>query len=226
MSATSYSEKAHKYFGWERPEMVRFVPAATHILEVGCGRGGFAATLKAQRQLHITAIEPFEAAVAEAKQHVDWLIHADVERGMAQLLDGSFDCIIFNDVLEHLVDPWAVLTDARRLLRPSGAVVASIPNMRHMPVLKDLVLKGEWRYRDEGVMDRTHLRFFTKVSIRELFTVSGYTVQQIEGINAIKFPWKFRLLNRLALNALDDARYMQFAVVAHIDQYRRSERAS
>lgn len=213
--ARPYTEKSAGYFGEKRREMLRFIPAsATRVLDVGCGRGGFSETLKSERQIHVTGIEHFPAAAAEARSRVDHLIETDAEQGIAQLDAASFDCLVFNDILEHLVDPWKVLNAARRLLTADGAVVASIPNMRYMPVLKDLVLKGEWQYQDAGVLDRTHLRFFTRSSMRQLFLSVGYHIRQIDGINSIRFPWKFGLLNRLAFNALDDAQHMQFAIVA------------
>ena len=221
MNTSSYSAKGGDYFAHARPEMMRFIPeCVSHVLEVGCGSGDFAAALKAQRPIHLTAIEPFPGAAAEAQTKVDRLIAMGAEQGIQVLSDSSFDCIVFNDVLEHLVDPWAVLRDVRRLLRPSGVVVASLPNMRHMPVLKDLILKGEWQYQDAGVLDRTHLRFFTRKSMANLFASSGYRIKQIAGINGIRFPWKFGLLNRLTFSALEDARYLQFAVVAESDLFK------
>ena len=218
MTTASYSAKGVDYFAHARPEMLRFIPqGASRLLEVGCGSGDFAGALKAQRSVHLTAIEPFPYAAAQARGRVDELLSMSVEQGVQVLPSSSFDCAVFNDVLEHLVDPWAVLRDVKRLLRPTGVIVASLPNMRHMPILKDLVLKGEWRYQDAGVLDRTHLRFFTRRSMADLFKSSGYRVKQIVGINGIRFPWKFALLNRLAFSALEDARYVQFAVVAEVD---------
>ncbi len=210
-----YGEKTNKYYAYQRREMFPFVPTDVHeLLEVGCGEAHFAAALKADRAVHVTAIEPFAAAAEVARGRVDRLLETDVEHGFAQLPDASFDGVVFNDVLEHLVDPWWALVETKRLLRPDGCVVASLPNMRYMPVLKDLVLNGDWEYCDAGVMDRTHLRFFTRRSIARLFGATGYGVERLEGINGIAFPWKFGLLNRLTGGALDDTRYVQFACVA------------
>jgi len=121
---------------------------------------------------------------------------------------------VCNDVLEHLPDPWTVLRQAHGLLNPGGVVVASIPNLRYFPVLKDLVLRGEFEYQRDGVLDRTHLRFFTRKSIGRLFEDTGYSVRAVEGLRGIVFPWKFGLLNRMLGRRFEDSRYLQFACIA------------
>lgn len=184
------------------------------ILEVGCGEGEFAANLKGERAVNITGIEPFESAASVALARLDRVLVADVNTGIDKLQNERFDCVVCNDVLEHLVDPWDTLKRLHPLVATGGVLVASLPNMRFMPVLKDLVIKGEWRYVGQGVMDRTHLRFFTQKSMRSLFEESGYNVTHMQGINAIQFPWKFRLLNSLTRGALADAQFQQFACVA------------
>ena len=217
MNTTGYNAKSTAYFKYGRREMMPFVPeAALHILEIGCGEGEFAANLKAERSVHITGIEPFESAANVAVDRLDRVLIAEVDTGIVELQGELFDCIVCNDVLEHLVDPWITLKRLRQLIAPGGTLVASLPNMRFMPALKELVLKGEWRYVEQGVMDRTHLRFFTQKSMHALFEESGYKVSCMQGINAIEFPWKFRLLNRLTLGALTDAQFQQFACVARI----------
>jgi methionine biosynthesis protein MetW len=213
--AVSYSTKTNTYFSSQREEMLCFIPPnARRILEVGCGRGGFAELLRKTRDVHVTAIEPFEAAAAEAESRVDVLIRADAEDGIAQLAPQSFDCIVFNDVLEHLSNPEGVLVAVREVLRPGGVVVASIPNMRYMPVLKALVVRGEWRYTDDGVLDRTHLRFFTTKSIQEMFAACGYQPQRVEGINSLRPSWKHSLLKALTFDSFADTRHQQIVMVA------------
>lgn len=216
-NTTGYDNKLVTYFKYGRREMLPFVPeGAMRILEVGCGEGEFAANLKAERPVHVTGIEPFAAAARVASSRLDRVLDVNVNAGILDLRDQQFDCIVCNDVLEHLVDPWDTLKRLRPLMAPGGMLVASLPNMRYMPVLKEFVLKGEWRYVDEGVMDRTHLRFFTRKSMQALFEESGYQVTQMQGINAIQFPWKFGLLNTLTLGALADAQFQQYACLAKV----------
>ncbi len=212
----SYDDKQDTYFGHRREEMAAFVPlAARTLLEVGCGGGGFAAHLKASRALHVTAIEAHPEAAAIAATRLDRVLCASIENALPQLAGAAFDCIVLNDVLEHLVDPWTVLRQLRALLGAQGVVVASLPNVRYLPVFKDYVLRGRWRYENEGVMDRTHLRFFTATSMRELFEAAGYAVERQQGINAIQVSWKFKLLDALTRGALADTQFQQFACVAH-----------
>lgn len=219
MLTDEYANKAKHYFAGERREMLPFIPAsAVKILEIGCGEANFARVLKAQRSAIVTGVEPQSSAAAVAATVLDRVIALDVEGGINALADEQFDCIVFNDVLEHLVDPWVTLASVKPLLASRGVVVASIPNMRYMPVFKELVLQGGWRYRQDGVMDKTHLRFFTKSSMVSLFNDSGYVVDTIAGINGIEFPWKFGLLNKLLNDRLADTRYQQYACVARLAQ--------
>ena len=215
MNRDPYADKADKYFASSRPEMLRYVPSgARTILEVGCGGGAFAAEVRKARQARVTGIEPFEAAAEIAATRLDEVLQTGAQEGLSSLRGRLFDCIVFNDVLEHLVDPESALIAAASLLGPQGTLIASIPNMRYLPVLRALVLRGEWRYTSEGVLDRTHLRFFTKKSIAEMFTACGYRVDALDGINPRPTSWKFSALNAITSNALDDTRYLQFAVVA------------
>jgi 2-polyprenyl-3-methyl-5-hydroxy-6-metoxy-1,4-benzoquinol methylase len=210
-----YQDKPEKYFHYARQEMIAFIPeAATTILEVGCGDGAFGAALKQNRSAHITGIEPFADAARIAETRLDKVITGDVEAGLKTIEGQAFDCIVCNDVLEHLIDPWHIVRQLRTHLHPGGHLVASIPNMLHFEVMKDLLIHGTWVYTDQGVLDRTHLRFFTRRTIRSLFESAHLEVIALQGINGGPFPWKFSLLNRLLFNALDDMRWIQFACVS------------
>lgn len=212
-----YENKKGNYFSNRRPEMIEYVPNdARSILEVGCGGGVFAAALKEQRpKLRVTAIESHAGAACSARTRVDELIESTLEDAMLRLAGRQFDCIVMNDVIEHLVDPWSALLQLHALLQPSkGRFVASIPNVRYLPVFKAYVQEAHWTYEQDGVMDRTHLRWFTQRSIADLFRDTGYVAERIEGINGCRLPWKLAVINRLAGGALEDLRFMQFACVA------------
>jgi 2-polyprenyl-3-methyl-5-hydroxy-6-metoxy-1,4-benzoquinol methylase len=216
MVDTTYAAKIESYFENTRSDMLPFIPAAAkRMLEVGCGNAAFAANVKRSRPMHVTAIEGYAPAAEAAAPRVDRLLAMPLETAVPELAGEQFDCIVMNDVLEHLVDPWAALAQLRPLLSPSGVVVASIPNVRYFPVFQEYLFEGQWKYQRDGVMDRTHLRFFTRKSMVDLFQDSGYTMQSIVGINPVaKLPFKFKLLNLLMGNALDDSRFIQFACVA------------
>ena len=215
MIDASYSDKEQQYFEYPRTEMLAFVPVTSaKVLEIGCGRAGFAQLLKARGAVHVTAIEAHAESAVWARQRVDRLLDMPIEDAIPALQGQEFDCIVLNDVLEHLVDPWKVLAALRGVLSAEGRIVASLPNVRYLPVFKDYVLRGQWRYQQDGVLDRTHLRFFTRTAMRELFESTGFAVEHVQGINATNVSWKFHLLNALARSALDDTRFKQFACVA------------
>ena len=218
MNSHTYDNKPKEYFGQGRSEMMKFVPGGIRtLLEIGCGKGEFVALLKTQHPIHATGVEPFPEAAAVARRHFDVLFETSIDDALTQMQGQKFDCIVFNDVLEHLVDPWAVLRSVKPLMAENGRVVASIPNMRFWPVLNALFLHGSWDYADAGVLDRTHLRFFTRSTIRNLFDTSGLKVERMEGINKIELPWKIALLNRFIGHRFDDTQFTQFACVARAD---------
>ena len=197
-----------------RLDMVPFLPpTAASVLDVGCGAGGLGALLKRDgRRLY--AVEPDEAAAAAAQRSGDYdLVVTGTFPEVEPELPGGLDAIYFNDVLEHMVTPEDALRAARRLLGPDGVVIASIPNVRNVGVVKPLILDGEWEYEDLGLLDRTHVRFFTRRSMVRLFEEHGFVVERIEGLH----PRRGRALDLLAtlsLGRLDDFLFEQYAVVA------------
>lgn len=170
----------------ERREMLAFVPpAARSVLDVGCGPGGFGQALRQDDPTReVWGIEVDEEVAAGAARFYDRMVVGAFPDALAGA-GKTFDCVVFNDVLEHTVDPWAILRATVALLAPGGVVVASIPNVRNVSVVLDLVLRGNWTYRDIGILDRTHLRFFTSRSIRALFADSGFAVEALRGINPV-----------------------------------------
>lgn len=170
------------YYGYARPEVCALVPEHTRrVLDFGCAGGALGKTLKAERPgIEVRGVEPVPDVAARARSVLD-----DVHVGQAEdALPADWprpDCVIFADVLEHLVDPWAAVRRARALLEPGGALVVSIPNVLHHSVVADLV-RGRFDYRDAGVLDRTHLRFFTAATARELIEQAGFAIERIERV--------------------------------------------
>jgi 2-polyprenyl-3-methyl-5-hydroxy-6-metoxy-1,4-benzoquinol methylase len=207
------------YFYKERQEMLRFLPAhAKYFLDVGCAGGSFGESLKSRYSAEVWGVEPNEYAASVASQKLDKVI-CDMFACTLDMPKSYFDCIIFNDVLEHLVDPYTALLYCKQLLKAKGVVVASIPNVRYFDNIWNLIVLKDWEYADYGILDRTHLRFFTRKSLLATFSSLGYQVERIEGINPLEqeHPYqvrKFKWLNRFAWNQLEDMRYLQYAVVA------------
>ena len=111
-----------------------------------------------------------------------------------------------------MINPYDVLTNIKTKLRDGGIIVCSIPNVRHVRVLRDLLFKKQWKYEDDGILDRTHLRFFTKKSIIDMFNELNYQIIKIKGIHGTKI-WKFLPVNIITLGFFSDSRYKQFACV-------------
>jgi len=218
-----YASKSADYFTVARQEMVCFVPAnCRRLLDVGCGTGTFGASLKKQNpQIEVWGVEPFASAAAKAADKLDRVITGPFG-AESDLPAGTFDCIVFNDVLEHMIAPERALRYAKLLLSAGGTILASIPNVRHFPVLWQLGVRGIWEYGDCGLLDRTHLRFFTKSSILRMFQSEGYAVRSISGINpyvgvpnASRRLWfAYRVANALFMGKFADLKFQQFAVVA------------
>ncbi len=204
------------YYGHPRLEMHPFVPqGARTILDIGCGAGGFAAGLrKARSGLEIWGVEYEPAAAEQARKILDQVHVGDAIRIVPTLPREYFDCICLNDVLEHLLEPGNLLPELIPLLRPEGCIVASLPNVRYFWNIVDLVWHGRWEYTAEGICDRTHLRFFTRSSMLELFKRGGYSVETAQGINPTGSV-AFKIFNALTLGRFAEMRYLQFALVAH-----------
>lgn len=214
MRQATKSTDTNPYYGHPRPEMLRLVPKnAQHVLELGCADGAFAAEVKDHTGAEVWGIELSETAAEQAAAVIDRVLVGDAGDQIAQLPDAYFDVIVCNDVLEHLVDPLAILTGLRSKLKPDGVVVASIPNIRYLPALSKIVFRKDFPQDDIGIFDRTHLRFFTRKSIVRTFTAAGFTVNRIKGINAWFGPLA-ALVIPLTLGYFSDGVFLEYACVA------------
>jgi SAM-dependent methyltransferase len=177
------------YYAGCNPALLRAVPDRVRIiLDVGCGEGRLGAALKDGRPDRVVyGIEMQPAAAARAAECLDRVFRLDVADGDPPLEANSLDCIAFGDVLEHLVDPEAVLTRLRRLLAPGGVAIASIPNIQHHTILAAL-LRGDFQYTSAGLLDATHLRFFTGSTIVKLFLDAGYEPEIVDTIRVPAHP--------------------------------------
>ncbi|PKQ44296.1 class I SAM-dependent methyltransferase [Confluentibacter flavum] len=211
-----YKNKPEGYYDNVRMEMLKYLPKnANRILDIGCGNGAFAEIIKTNNNAEVWGIEYMNEHGVEAQKKLDKVFIGRCEDFIEDLPNNYFDTIYFNDVLEHLADPYEVLSIIKEKLSAGGVVISSIPNIRFYKALRKIVVNKDWKYEDHGVMDKTHLRFFTKKSIRRMYEELGYTVVKHEGINKSK-SIKPYLFYALTFFTQLDMQYVQFATVAKV----------
>jgi len=155
------------------------VAPGSRVLEFGCATGYMSQALRDRRGATVVGVELDPEAARLAEDHAERVLVGDAEELdlEAELGSDRFDAILFADVLEHLRDPAALLQRVRPFVAEGGVVVASIPNVAHAAVRLAL-LGGSFRYREQGLLDETHLRFFTREGVQDLFEGSGYLITQ------------------------------------------------
>lgn len=160
---------------------------AVILSRLGQGRGrraldagaaaGFLSELLTGQGWTVTAVERDPAQAARAQGKCQEIVVADLGEA-ARKLSGPFDAIVYGDVLEHLADPLSVVTALNHTLAPGGVVIVSVPNVAHLWVRLSLLL-GRFDYADRGILDRTHLRFFTRRTFLEFLAQAGLTVEEL-----------------------------------------------
>ena len=169
------------YYRQERKDVEALIPKeARRILDVGCGEGILGKRLLEKGVKEVVGVEIEQAVCEKARENLSMVICGDIEEIDLPFEERYFDCIVFADILEHLKDPLSVIKKLKKHLKDSGVVVASIPNVRYYQVINMLV-DGYWTYGDYGILDRTHLRFFTKKEILALFKNAGFEITTITG---------------------------------------------
>jgi len=167
--------------------MVDLVGSNKRVLDVGCATGYLAKALTAFGNT-VCGVEYDAGAAEQARPHLETLLVGDLENVdlVEGFGEGSFDVVVFGDVLEHLRDPLAVLRQARPLLKPGGSVVISVPNVAHGDVRLAL-LRGRFEYRNLGLLDETHVRFFTRESLGTFLADGGFVPVDIRRTTAPLF---------------------------------------
>ena len=211
MSLHALHTPGESYYSHTRLDMVSMLQAVPRtVLEIGCGRGNTLQYLKERGAGETFGIELNSTVAAEAMDCVDHVAVGDIESMQWPFADQLFDCILFGDVLEHLRDPWGLVKRLADRLSEGGQVVASLPNVRFYGISFPLLLGGRWTYTEDGILDRTHLRFFTRRTARELFSGAGLTVRRVSST----YGPKRRLFNMLTLGIFRNLLARQHLVYA------------
>ncbi len=208
------------YTDTPRSEMLAFIPASVHrLLDIGCHTGQFGHAVKQKYGAEVWGVEPDAETARIASNYLDEVFHGYFSEDLA-LPEKYFDVISFNDVLEHIPDPWAALRLAAGKLKPGGRIVISIPNLRHIDNLLHILVDKDFNYEAIGIRDRTHLRFFTKKSAPKLLAGTGLKLVELKGIN--EEWWTESIVRRIAFRLfpkyLEDTKYVQYAMVAELLQ--------
>jgi SAM-dependent methyltransferase len=199
----NYKEKDIAYFSHARTEIEALLPTSPscRVLEIGCSGGHTLSWLKTTKRCGWAAgVEPYAELDSSTRPHIDAFWKIDIEKQLPDLPPESVDLLLCLDVLEHLIDPWETVRRLDRLVTPGGTIIISLPNLRNYHVVFDLLFQGKFEYADAGILDRTHLRFFTRQSGVALAEAAGARVTQVIGTETQR--WQKKLLVKLGLGDL------------------------
>ncbi|MDZ7334585.1 MAG: class I SAM-dependent methyltransferase [candidate division KSB1 bacterium] len=205
--------KQKDYYSHVRSDLLKLLPSQLtleKVLDVGCGVGVTGQYLKDQMRVkEVVGIELNAEAAHQARAVLDQVVIGDIQQIELPFGPDHFDCIICADLLEHLFNPWAVLNKLKAYLKPTGWMLLSVPNVQHWSMIVNL-LRGEWRYQHEGILDNTHIRFFTRSSVRDMVEQAGYEIEIIKGV----MGQEVRLFNLVTLGVFSDFLSFRYFVLA------------
>ena len=205
-----YGNKEGDYFSSGRKSIVDLVPPnkANKVLDIGCGTGAVLKEVKKTGKA--SEIVGVDINSLEGTHELDKFILGNIEEIELPYPQNYFDIIICADVLEHLRDPWNTLKKLVSYMKPDGLLIASFPNVREGKTLWKIAFKGDFKYEERGILDKTHLRFFCKKNITDLMTVGGLG---IEGIYPL-MGTKRMILNKALFGLMEEFLAIQYIVVA------------
>jgi 2-polyprenyl-3-methyl-5-hydroxy-6-metoxy-1,4-benzoquinol methylase len=214
-----YTAKEKKYFSNIRQDMIAYLPAKKDInfLDIGCSGGDTICFLKSKFLIKKgTGVELFDLPDSnQSNPLIDKMIIGDIQEKNLELPHGSFDVIFCGDVLEHLHDPWGVMEYLKNFLKPDGILIVSIPNIREIRTMYKIFIRGDFKYEQSGILDKTHLRFFCKKNIQQLFIDTGYEILTVNPtFKTCPLQPSRRRINQLTLNLFNEVLAQQFIVTA------------
>jgi len=206
-----YLDKENDYFSQVRSEIEDLLPSySEETLDIGCGDGATLEWVKATKRCEKTyGIEISESSYLKAKKILDETLNINIEKEKNFFMKKKFDLILVLDVIEHLIDPWKFLNLIKSRLNEGGSIIISVPNIRHYSILKDLIFFGNWEYCQSGILDRTHLRFFTKKSLKKIFKKEKLNIEMLKKY-PIDYSGKAKILNKISFNLFSDFLTQQY----------------
>jgi len=205
-------EKVLAYHSGFRPEMAQFLPTRyCKVLEIGCGEGDFRTHFN--QNCEYWGIEPFQIAAKVASKKLFKVLIGPYEKVFELLPDTYFDLVICNDVIEHMFDHNAFFLSIKQKLKKDSYIVGSIPNVRFYLNLYELVIDKDWKYKGEGILDQTHLRFFTEKSLKRILIEHEFIIEEFSGINKLSITANCvrKIINKILIYILGgDVQFPQF----------------
>ncbi|MFI5012889.1 MAG: class I SAM-dependent methyltransferase [Hyphomicrobiales bacterium] len=207
----------NRYFATARAEILPLLPAkVSRLMDLGCGTGATVALVREARAVEWAAGVELDAGSVEAARAVcDRVFIGDAASLTfeSEIAPASLDLILCLDVLEHLADPWAMIQRLSPLVGSGGRLILSVPNIRNWKFLWRLAFNGDFHYRDAGLLDRTHLRFFVRHTAIELATCGGLRLVSAVNAKPPAFPDLRFLLSKASFGLLDELIAKQWLVV-------------
>ena len=211
MKKILYNTKNKEYFKNIRYDIINFIPdGANKILELGCGSGATLIELKQKGKADFVA--GIDIIDLGQKNTCDSAIIGDIETmDSLPFQEEFFDVIICADVLEHLVNPWIIVNRLEKYLKNNGIFISSIPNIREIKTMYSIFFRGNFKYVNAGILDKSYLRFFCKKNMIDLFEQNGL---KIKNITYKKLRGKRNLLNKLTFGFLEEFLVVQYLIIA------------
>lgn len=202
------------YFNLDRPEVFSMISSnPLSIMEFGCGFGQLGKKIKTSWNCNLVGIELNPDAKFYLEGIYDSFFIDDIENFEIEKLNQTFDCFIYADILEHLRNPEQILLNHLNYLNTNGQVIISIPNIRNVKIIYDLLFKGEWSYKDSGILDKTHYKFFTRKSLLAMLQNVGLKVEKISS-NKDRFKFPKSVLSSVPSIFIPDLQVCQWLITA------------
>ena len=213
-----YKKKDQNYFSNIRKEIYSLLPKNCHnVLDLGCGNGATLGWIKDLKVCNKTYGIDIVQPGPDTHKNIDQYLNKDLEECDYFFENTKFDLILILDVLEHLVDPDNFIKKVRNSLNDDGIIILCIPNIRHYSILKNIFIEGDFPYNETGILDKTHLRFFTNKSIKRFLNNQNLFIKETLKY-PINFPSKSRILNLLTAGFFSEFFTQQYILKIQLNE--------